>query len=90
MKNKVYVVEQIWEYDGQVDTKIEVFSNLDKAKEQKQKWIDDAGHFIEDIQSCIDNGDIDSHIDNEQDYFYAYDGINYEALTIGIYEKEIL
>ena len=88
--NKVYVVEQIWEYDGQVDTKIEVFSNLDKAKEQKQKWIDDARHFIEDIQSYIDNGNIDSHIDNEEKYFYAYDSLNFEALTIVIEEKEIL
>ena len=90
MMNKVYVVEQIWEYDGQVDTSIEVFSNLEKAKKQKQKWIDGARHFIEDIQSCIDNGDIDSHIDNEENYFYAYDGINYDALTIAIEEKEIL
>lgn len=88
--DKVYVVEQIWEYDGQVDTNIEVFSDLEKAKEQKQKWIDDAGHFIEDIQSYIDDGNLDSHIDNGETYFYAYDSLSFEALTIVIEEKDIL
>ncbi len=86
---KVYVVEMVDEYDGQVDTKVRVFGTLEKAKQYKQEIIDGANHFVKDIQTDIDNGSLDSTIENEEMYFYAYDSFNFDALTITIKEMEV-
>ena len=89
---KVYVLEEIWEYDGQVETKVKLFSTFEKAQEEFNKL--KVNNFVEDIQRDIDNGNEDSHIDedkkNEELYFYAYDSFNFEALTITVDVKEIL
>lgn len=86
---KVYVVELLFEYDGQVDTEYEIFDSLDKAKQCMDDWKFDYKHFIEDIQTDIDNGSEDCVIENKENYFYAYDSFNFETLTINIKEKEI-
>jgi len=86
---KVYVVEEITEGDGQVDTRYEVFNSLNKAKKCVEDWKFENKHFIEDIQRDIDNGNLDSRIEDEEMYYYAYDSFNFEALTISIEEKEI-
>ena len=86
---KVYVVELLFEYDGQVDTEYEIFDSLDKAKQCMDDWKFAYKHFIEDIQTDIDNGSEDCVIENKENYFYAYDSFNFETLTINIKEKEI-
>ena len=86
---KVYVVSKLYESEDGTSLDIEIYDSLEKAKQCKQKWIDDAWHFIEDIQRDIDNG-LDSIIENEEMYFIASDFVNYyDCLTISIKEKEI-
>ena len=86
---KVYVVEEIAEGERQIDTRYEVFDSLDKAKKCVEDWKFENKHFIEDIQVDIDHGNLDSHIDEKEMYYYAYDSFNFMALTISIEEKEI-
>ena len=85
---KIYIVEEIYEYDGQVDTECEAFDTFEKAKKCKENWADN--NFVDDIKRDIENGNLDSHIENSDTDFYAYDGINFEAQTITIYEKNLL
>ena len=86
---KVYVVETIYHYDGQVDTNIVVFDTFEKAKKYKQVEIDKANHFIEDIKRDIDDGNEDSIIEDKETYFYAYDSYNFDEYTISINEREV-
>lgn len=85
---KIHIVEEIYEFDGQVDTRCEAFDTLEKAKECKENWSDN--NFVDDIKRDIEYGKLDSHIENDDTYFYAYDSINFEAQTITIYEKDLL
>ena len=86
---KVYVVETIYHYDGQVDTNIVVFNTFEKAKKYKQVGIDKANHFIEDIKRDIDDGNEDSIIEDKETYFYAYDSYTFDEYTISINEREV-
>lgn len=81
---KVYVAHLIDEWDGQVETKTKVFSTIEKAREQKQKWIDLDKEFIDDVKDFDDNEFFD-----EPNYFYAYDSGNFDAKTIEIFETEV-
>lgn len=87
---KVWVVEKIDEWDGQVDTKVEIFDSKEKAIKCMQDWKDNDHHFICDVQSVMSSGNKDSYIIDEETYFYCYDALNFDALTITITEKEIL
>lgn len=90
MENKkVYVVHMQDKWDGDTECQIKVFDTIEKARQQKQKWIDEDCHFIDDIMSTIENGNEDSRIENEEDYFYAYDGLNFDSKFIEIIEREI-
>lgn len=87
---KVWVVEKIDEWDGQVDTKVALFDSKEKAIKCMGNWKDDDHHFICDVESIIADGNEDSYITDEETYFYCYDAINYDALTITIKEMDIL
>ena len=86
---KVFVVEKIDEYDGQVNTDFKVFDTLKKAQTQKMVWLEEEQNFIDDIESFIKDGNKDCILESEKNYFYAYDSYNFDALTITINEIEV-
>ena len=87
---KVWVVEKIDEWDGQVDTQTALYDSKEKAIKQMEQWKEDDFKFIDDVREIIKDGNLDSHIDEEELYFYCYDGLNFDAKTISIHEMEVL
>lgn len=87
---KVWVVEKIDEWDGQVDTQTALFDSKEKAVRQMNQWKDDDYQFIGDVREIIKDGNEDSNIIDEELYFYCYDSLNFDAKTISITEMEVL
>ena len=87
---KVWVVEKIDEWDGQVDTQTALYDSKEKAIKCMEQWKADDSNFIDDVREIIKDGNMDSHIDEEELYFYCYDGLNFDAKTIIITEKEVM
>ena len=87
---KVWVVEKIDEWDGQVDTQTALFDSKEKAIRQMNQWKKDDHQFINDVIEIIADGNTDSDIIDEELYFYCYDGLNFDAKTITIHETEVL
>lgn len=87
---KVWVVEKIDEWDGQVDTQTALFDSKEKAIKQMEQWKDDDWQFINDVKEIIKDGNLDCELFDEELYFYCYDGYNFDAKTITIKEMEVL
>lgn len=87
---KIWVVEKIDEWDGQVDTQTALFDSKEKAIKQMEQWKDDDWQFINDVKEIIKDGNEDSNIIEDELYFYCYDGLNFDAKTIAITEMEVL
>ena len=87
---KVWVVEKIDEWSGQVDTQTALFDSKEKAIKQMEQWKDDDFKFIDDIKELIKDGNEDCNIIEDETSFYCYDGINFDSKTITVYETEVL
>ena len=87
---KVWVVEKIDEWDGQVDTQTALYDSKEKAIKQMEQWKEDDHQFINDVRELIEDGNADCEFDEEELYFYCYDGLNFDAKTITIHETEVL
>ena len=87
---KVWVVEKIDEWDGQVDTQTALYDSKEKAIKCMEKWKEDDWQFINDVKEIIKDGNEDCIITEEKTYFYCYDAINFDAKTINVYETEVL
>lgn len=86
----IYVIEVIEEFDGNIETQIFLFDTQEKAQEHKQKIIDDFSHFIEDIRENIKEGFEDCEIIDNPFYFYCYNALNFDRLTVAITKNQIL
>ena len=86
---KVFIVESVELYEGYVDTNVKCFNTLEKALTYKQELIDNASHFIEDIQRDIDDGNVDSIITNNERDFWCYDSVNFDEYRINIFEEDL-
>ena len=87
---KVWVVEKIDEWDGQVDTQTALYDSKEKAIKQMEQWKDDDYKFIEDVKELIKDGNEDCLFDEKELSFYCYDGLNFDSKTIIITEMEVL
>lgn len=87
---KVWVVEKIDEWSGQVDTQTALFDSKEKAIKQMEQWKEDDWQFINDIRELIKDGNEDCTIIETEKSFYCYDGINFDGKTINVYETEVL
>lgn len=87
---KVWVVEQVDEWCGNIDTKIALYDSKEKAIKCMQQWKDDDSKFIDDIRELIKDGNEDCSIIEEKTSFYCYDGINFDSKTIVITEQEVM
>lgn len=87
---KIWVVEKIDEWDGQVDTQTALYDSKEKAIKCMQQWKEDDWQFINDVKEIIKDGNEDCTVTEEETYFYCYDAINFDAKTITITEQEVL
>ena len=87
---KVWVVEKIDEWDGQVDTQTALYDSKEKAIKQMEQWKEDDHQFINDVKELIKDGSIDCEFDEEELYFYCYNGYRFDSKTITIHETEVL
>lgn len=88
---KVWVIEKVSEFSGSVDSEVKVFRHKEDAIKQKEKWKEEDSQFIDDIQEDINiNENCGSTIEDEELYFYAYDGFNFESVLFNITEMEVL
>ena len=87
---KVWVVDMIDEWDGQVDTHIALYDSKEKAIKQLEQWKEDDWQFINDVKELIKDGNEDCIITEEETCFYCYDAMNFDAKTINVYETEVL
>lgn len=87
---KIWIVEIIDEWDGQVDTQIALYDSKEKAIKQMEQWKEDDWQFINDVKEIIKDGNEDCTITEEETYFYCYDALNFDSKTITITEQEVL
>ena len=82
---KVWVVEKMDEWDGQVDTQIALYDSKEKAIKCMEQWKEDDWQFINDVKEIIKDGNEDCTIIEEEKYFYCFD-----AKTITMTQMEVL
>ena len=87
---KVWVVDMIDEWDGQVDTHIALYDSKEKAIKQMEQWKNDDFKFIDDVRELIKDGNEDCTIIEEETFFFFFDAMNFDAKTIKVYETEVL
>lgn len=86
---RIWVVEKIDEWDGQVNTSVELFISYDEAREYMESELEAEHCFIDDVKDAIRCGNEDCSIIDEETFFYCYDALNFNAITITLKEMEV-
>lgn len=87
---EVYVVDKIDVWGGQHNVEYKVFDSLEKARQCMKIWKDDDYQFIDDVTELIKDGNNDCTLIEDEDYFYCYDGLNFDSKEITIEKREVL
>ena len=87
---KVWTVQEIENWNGQVSTKLKLFKNKETALECMKVWKELHDGFIRDVEEAVKSEDSDFVIMEREDYFYCYDGINFDSYEIIIDNMEVL